>query len=279
MNKLIENIGMYLCYLNNDLKLSVSVHFCVEIVKMLPKEVWNVITEYNSHNNPYCMFVKNKMRNKCICEQKSIYINCENDDAFYKTCHGGVYEYISPISKNGKIIGFICVSGYRGEYAIKNINNELWHKNLISEKQFPEKLCETLIPPLNIMIKKLLFWCDKEKLNEPNAIAQYLNEYHYNTTLDGLSKHFSRSKSYISHMFKKTYGTTFGDYCNKLKLKDSLSLLTQTDMPITQVAFKVGFNDVSYFINVFKRKMNVTPLQYRKKQQDMKKFIEHYAKQ
>lgn len=265
MDKLTENIGMYLSYLNNDVKLTTTIHFCEEIVTRLPKDVWNAISQYNSHNNPYCMFIKSKMKNKCICEQKNIYTNYENDDAFFKTCHAGVYEYISPICKNGKVIGFICVSGYRGDIPPKNESNELWLKHLINGKKLPEKLCETLIPPLNIMIKKLLASCEKAKINEQNAIVQYLNEYHYNTTLEGLSNHFSRSKSYISHMFKKTYGTTLGDYCNELKLKDAQTLLKETDMSVTEIAFEVGFKDVSYFINVFKRKTGITPLQYRKK--------------
>ena len=54
------------------------------------------------------------------------------------------------------------------------------------------------------------------------------------------------------------------NYCNNLKLEDAKNLLSKTDIPITEIAFDVGFNDVSYFIQLFKNKFSTTPLKYRK---------------
>ena len=41
-------------------------------------------------------------------------------------------------------------------------------------------------------------------------------------------------------------------------------MLTDTDMNITEIAIKCGFNDSSYFATVFKRIKGVTPVKYRK---------------
>ena len=52
-------------------------------------------------------------------------------------------------------------------------------------------------------------------------------------------------------------------------------MLTITEKSVTEIAFDAGFGDVSYFINMFKKKYGVTPLKYRKKdkvERDVKKF-------
>ena len=53
-------------------------------------------------------------------------------------------------------------------------------------------------------------------------------------------------------------------YLNKLRLRDSAILLTETDLPVTEVALDSGFNDTSYFIYLFKKEFGVSPLKYRK---------------
>ena len=42
-------------------------------------------------------------------------------------------------------------------------------------------------------------------------------------------------------------------------------LLNQTDDPVTQIALDTGFSDTSYFVQSFRRKMGVTPKDYRMK--------------
>ena len=64
-------------------------------------------------------------------------------------------------------------------------------------------------------------------------------------------------------MFKQTSGMSFRTYCNQLKLEDARKLLLQTDLPVTQIALDTGFNDVSYFIRLFRDRYATSPLQYR----------------
>ncbi|MCY7527885.1 helix-turn-helix transcriptional regulator, partial [Bacillus pumilus] len=51
---------------------------------------------------------------------------------------------------------------------------------------------------------------------------------------------------------------------NEYRVQQSLILLQETDFNITEIAYKVGFNSTSYFISMFKRIKNTTPLAYRK---------------
>lgn len=264
MEKLLDSIIRYLDYLNNDLQLSVSVHFCDDLLKKLPKRWFMRLCRYNSHNNHYCLNVKGLQGNgyRCICEQKSIYENYR-EDSFFRICYAGVYEYIAPVCENRKIVSFVAVSGFRRE-APDGINKTLWERYLKKGK-FPQKLADTLVPPLVVMLRQLFGYCNNSVQSEENAILQYLNEYHTNISLDDLCRHFSRSRSYISHMFRKTYNMTFKEYVNELKLSDAHKLILNTDMSVTEVAYESGFGDVSYFIGCFKKRFGVSPLKYRKK--------------
>ncbi len=265
MLRLYENIISYLFYLRDDLGLNVSIHFSSKELSRFSKELWSGLSVFNSHNNLYCMEVKSLRRNKCIMGQREIYENCSEEEPFFRTCHAGVLEYISPIFKNEKAIGFVSVSGFRCKDAFLGENRELWERCLKLKEEFPERLCKAVIPPLCLMLKRLFELGEERDNSEHNAIIQFLNEYHTNITLEDLCRRFSRSRSYISHMFKRTYGKTFSEFCNDLKLADAEKMLLTSDKSVTEVALDSGFGDVSYFINMFRKKYGATPLRYRKK--------------
>ena len=263
--KLVDDIVLYLDYLNTIGKFSASIHFSEKLLPNIPNDWFLKLSPYNTHSNPYCVNVKRNLNgtNKCISEQRNYYKKLSKDKSIFNICHAGVYEYITPFCNKNEVIGFVAVSGYRTSFLPDGINKTLWKKHLNSE-DFPTALCNAVIPPLCVMLGNLFKDCNSSVQSEHNEIIQYLNEYHASTTLSDLCNYFNRSKSYISHMFKKTYGVTLSQYCNNLKLEDSKELLSNTDLSVTEVAFQVGFNDVSHFISTFNKKFGITPLQYRK---------------
>ena len=58
---------------------------------------------------------------------------------------------------------------------------------------------------------------------------------------------------------------TIKEYCNNLKLEDARKLLAETNFSVTEIAYDSGFNDVSYFISLFKEKYGTSPLKFRNK--------------
>ena len=265
MEKLIEKIIAYLKHLNNDGGLNVSVHFDKSEFDSLPRQIVSLLPPYNTHVNPYCMVVKTENHNKCLTEQKNILTKCEKDKSFCRVCHAGVCEYIYPIFKGERSVGFTAVSGYRKkeQFPRCNINNALW-ETALDDSKIPLELCDAVIPPLGLMLEQLLLNYSGKCESEYNLIIQFLNEYHGNITLSDLSTHFNRSKSHISHLFKNECGMSIRAYCNNLKLEDAKILLSETDIPVTEIAFDIGFNDPSYFIRLFREKFGISPLRYRK---------------
>ena len=263
MFKTISNISRYIDFLNHTLKLNVSFHFKHGLWRSLPEQVAASILPYQSHTNPYCMMIKNSGHHKeCMNAQVEIIKNCKAREGMMHTCYAGVYQYIYPIFKKAETVGFIAASGYRNSLPPAS-NISIWKKHL-NKGEFPFETCEAVIPPLAVTIEYFLENYQSDSKSEYNMILQYLNDNHTNITVADLCKHFSRSKSHISHMFKSKCGMSVREYCNNLKLEDAKRFIQTTDFSITEIAYEVGFSDVSYFISLFKKKYSLTPLQYKK---------------
>lgn len=73
------------------------------------------------------------------------------------------------------------------------------------------------------------------------------------------------SESRICHLFKKEMGRTVGEYITEVKLYNALILLETTKHSVSQIADMTGFNNLNYFIKVFKNYYKVTPNTIRKR--------------
>ena len=262
---IIDKITSYLEYLKKRCGYTVSVHIRQNIFESIPLDFACELLKYNCHTNVYCSMAKISSLEKCIAKQFSILNGCLGGDGFCDVCYAGVCQVIYPITLRGERAGFVAVSGYRRNLdETKNIlNYDLWNVALSTE--IPLEMCNVLIPPLCIMMEQLLATELRESDNEYNLILQFLSEYYASTSLQELAKHFGRSKSHISHLFKKNCGMSIRAYCNNLKLESAKSLLLNTDFSVTEIAFDSGFNDTSYFIHLFKEKFGVSPLQYKQR--------------
>ncbi len=83
-------------------------------------------------------------------------------------------------------------------------------------------------------------------------------------SLDELSASIGLSKYHLSREFKKYIGTTLNEYIITLRLTYAKELLRYSQNPIGDIAYACGINQVSHFINLFKNREGMTPLQYRK---------------
>ena len=102
------------------------------------------------------------------------------------------------------------------------------------------------------------------KLKKINGILDYIHE-HYSENLSTamLAKKWYLSESYICHMFKKASGKTIIGYINDLRIEKASLLLENTSESISCIAMEVGFDDVNYFDRIFKKKLGVSPKNYR----------------
>lgn len=63
----------------------------------------------------------------------------------------------------------------------------------------------------------------------------------------------------FSRAFREAFGVTFREYVMRMRLTEAARLLENPQVPVTQVACAVGFNDMSHFSRLFKREFGVAP--------------------
>lgn len=81
-------------------------------------------------------------------------------------------------------------------------------------------------------------------------------------TRQELTKHFQMNACYLSSLCHKHTNLTLNEFILRRKLSYAVLLLEQ-NLPIKQIAQQCGFNETSYFIQVFKRVYGITPGNYR----------------
>ncbi|MDR0376536.1 MAG: AraC family transcriptional regulator, partial [Spirochaetaceae bacterium] len=83
--------------------------------------------------------------------------------------------------------------------------------------------------------------------------------------LDYAARTAALSSSYFAHLFKKQTGRSFYDYLSMIRISHALEFLLKTDLPVSLVAHKCGFDSLPTFHRVFKAETGCTPAAYRKK--------------
>lgn len=83
-------------------------------------------------------------------------------------------------------------------------------------------------------------------------------------SLSAVCEVLSISPSYLSHLFTKGLGVTFTEYLAWLRIDAAKRLLRSTDLPVSEVAERVGYRDPNYFIRSFRKIVGMTPRNFRR---------------
>ncbi len=203
---------------------------------------------------------------------KAVYANQNNNTyiivKFYETMISSSFQreletlFSAPlliIPKEEHLVMDLLITRLYKEFQNKPHNYEkmLWHQ-LNELIVLMSRLAEQNRPflqssPLSIIeqaihyINRNLFTADKSLLS-----------------LENVSARFYMNPAAFSRIFKKEAGIGFKDYILSSKICHAKKLLSSTDYPITEVAFRSGFSDSNYFASVFKKYESITPTDYAK---------------
>ncbi len=96
-------------------------------------------------------------------------------------------------------------------------------------------------------------------------IIEYIDDnYNKQMTVEEIANKFNLSTSYFCRSFKKSVGKTFIQFINFKRVEKATILLAKSNKSITEIAYLVGFQDLSYFIRVFQKYKLTSPTNYRK---------------
>ena len=120
-----------------------------------------------------------------------------------------------------------------------------------------------------LLLSRFLRHATAEKRVKDERIVQSLTYIRENigrrVNMDELAKVACMSKDHFIRMFKREVSHTPNAYVTEKKIERAELLLVTTLLPVKQIALSLGYDDMAYFNNVFKRHTKVSPLQYREK--------------
>lgn len=83
-------------------------------------------------------------------------------------------------------------------------------------------------------------------------------------SLEYISRAFGYSSAHFSRLFTAAFGTTYTRYLSEYRLKRASDLLKTTDIPVSEIARRVGIADPGYFARQFSKAYHTSPAKYRK---------------
>jgi len=129
---------------------------------------------------------------------------------------------------------------------------------------------------LELKIQELLFLLNHQ--NEDQAFVNFLfrltmpkkrniksfmkENYDKPLKLEDYAYRTGRSMSTFRRDFKAYFDTTPQQWLKEQRLEKALILLSKQEMSVTEVAYEVGYENISYFIRAFKDKAGLSPKQY-----------------
>lgn len=121
-------------------------------------------------------------------------------------------------------------------------------------------------------ILKLLHICHKNKSNiEPitgvmatKVIEMISDDISSCNNLDKISKKLHISKYHMCRKFKEETGITIYTYIKAQKIALAKKLLCESDKPVSDIAYEIGFADTPCFTRAFKHETGMSPSQFRK---------------
>jgi len=147
----------------------------------------------------------------------------------------------------------------------QNDRNQLWQtlSNFYTLAEVEEFCIEKI---------QFFFHCRTEKRNNKGKILQIknfitINYMNNDLSVKMISEHTFLSLAYMCSIFKLETGKTINQYITDYRIEKAKELLKNKSYNISDVAENVGFNDSQYFAKIFKKKLNLTPTEYKERYQ------------
>ncbi|MED9966739.1 MAG: AraC family transcriptional regulator [Blautia sp.] len=158
----------------------------------------------------------------------------------------------------------------------------LWElrEEVEGEAEIRTDMIYALLLEMTILLKRLLH-VERQDMGSTyttmNEVRNYI-DYHYweNLSLTNLSKKFYLQPNTISKNFSRVFGKNINHYINSVRITNAVRILDtcEGNVNITELSEIVGYGNINTFHRQFKEKMEISPLQYMKRNELAKKHAD-----
>ena len=207
--------------------------------------------------------------NNCIC--KTLMFNAEILSS--KSSDAIQIKFINPLINNQLILPRHLSCNNDNELAIRTFFKDLI-TTLDSKEDNFELMAKSYLYMIFSKVMLMVTYKDTSKLinnnttNKIDNIKHILDYIHINynnpITINELSVELNMSEGHFCRVFKSATFKTPIDYLNYYRITKAQDLLLNSNKKVLEICMNVGFNNLSYFINIFKKNTGYTPSTFRK---------------
>ncbi|VTR28183.1 L-rhamnose operon regulatory protein rhaS [Sphingobacterium thalpophilum] len=200
-------------------------------------------------SNHYLWIPKNYPHNLMFNTQDlyiiNIYFPDESDDGFYDEL--GIY----PVSKLlAEMLSFS--EKWQGDYYKGS-----WEFEFLSTLR--KLLSKEKLKKFSIQLPTT----EDQRINEiTDSLRSRLNE---NLTLEDTATRFGMSVRSLTRLFQAKLQITFIQYLKMLRIIRAMELIKDTDLNMTEIAYEIGYSNISAFSNNFHQLTNMRPTEFKMK--------------
>ena len=162
----------------------------------------------------------------------------------------GVVDYILKPVENSELVDIV-------RKCIRQIEAETFKNRIIEQANTQENITERL----DAYVKKGN--SVKKRNTIERALAFIRENYNRPISLNDLSEEVMLNPSYLSKLFAEVIGTSFNKYLTQQRINKAKELMINPTLRIKEIADMVGYENVRYFIKVFKSATGLSPSTYK----------------
>jgi AraC-like DNA-binding protein len=112
---------------------------------------------------------------------------------------------------------------------------------------------------------------DSEQQSDEQRVFERIGAHYFepNYSIEKLSRQVDMPETKVHDIIQHKTGLRFKPFINYIRIKEAERLLSETDLPVYELAEKVGFKTREHFNRLFKSQTGFNPLEIRKKQHDL----------
>lgn len=128
-------------------------------------------------------------------------------------------------------------------------------------------LIVALLRNQRFVLKEENVWKERSQMSEHlRTLLRYIVEhYGEKISLEEAAAIVHLSPRYFCTFFHDNFHMSFVNYLNRYRIEQACVLLNSGEYTVTEIAMRVGFDNISYFIRKFRELQGCTPTEYRKR--------------
>ena len=147
-------------------------------------------------------------------------------------------------------------------------------ESLLAEWNEPTPMAQDIVDSLLTLVVSELTLAYEETCLEQGSgpigaalpILRYLEQHYATCTLEETARAFHLNPTYLSALLKEKVGLSYREVVQHLRLDAAEHLLLASDLPVTEVARQVGYENVTFFYKKFRSRNGCNPGEFRERE-------------